>query len=343
MRFILMLTALIVFSASASIAADGCPRAPEVKDSTVVIKMAGGDVTLKDVDASIATELCAARMAYDMKLNELRQGAAEELLMTRLIAAEVKKKGLKNEQELIKSEVMTHVKPPSEEEIKALYEEVKERLGGQPYEAAKGKILAYLKEQAVRTVYQNFIERLKSESKAKVELPVYRLPVPVTGPSKGPADAKVVIVEYADYECPYCVQAGETLNAVMKKYPKDVRVVFKDFPLGFHANAVPAAVGARCAGKQGKFWEMHEALFAHHDSLSAEKISELAKGLSLDMKAFAACTSDPAHAKAIEAEQAEGGRYGVEGTPAFFVNGIPLSGAQPLEAFVPIIERELGR
>lgn len=320
-----------------------CPETPKADASSVVIKLADKNVTLKDVDASIASELCAARMAYDMKVSELRQNEAEELLMRELIAAEVKNKGLKNDQELIEKEVMTQVKVPSEDEMKALYEDVKERLGGQSYEAAKPQILAYLKEQAVRTVYGTFIARLKSASKAKVNLPVYRVPVSVTGPSKGPADAKIVIVEYADYECPYCVQAGETLNAVMKKYPKDVRVVFKDFPLGFHANAIPAAVGARCAGKQGKFWEMHEALFAHHDSLSKAKINDLAKSLTLDMKAFGTCIADTSHAKAIEAEQAEGGRYGVEGTPAFFVNGIPLSGAQPLESFIPIIERELGR
>lgn len=344
MRCLPMLTTLLIMCSGPSMASEpNCPSAPPTKASTVVIKLADGDITLKDIDASIATEMCAARMAYDKKVSELRQSAAEELLLTRLIAAEVKRTGLKNEQELIKNEVTARVKTPTEEDAKAFYEEVKERLGGQPYEAAKDSILGYLREQAMRAVYQTFIERLKSASKAQIQLPVYRVPVSVSGPSKGPADARVVIVEYADYECPYCVQAGETLKAVMKKYPKDVRVVFKDFPLGFHKNAVPAAIGARCAGKQGKFWEMHEALFTHHDALSARKITELAQGLALDMKAFKACTSDPAHTKAIEAEQAEGGRYGVEGTPAFFVNGIPLSGAQPVDAFIPIIERELGR
>ena len=121
------------------------------------------------------------------------------------------------------------------------------------------------------------------------------------------------------------------------------RVVFKDFPLGFHQNAVPAAVGARCARLQGKFWEMHDVLFENSSNLSPEKIIDIAKSVGLDMKKYTACTADTKHAAAVTADQEEGGRYGVEGTPAFFINGIPLSGAQPLSEFTSIIKRELKR
>ena len=342
MRTILVITTVLLGGSTMSWATE-CPSAPQSKASDVAIEIGANKVLLKDVDANISQELCAAKMAYDMKVAELRQGAAETMLMERLVEAAVKKKGLASEQELIKQEVLSKVKAPTDTEMKTLYEEVKGRLNGKSFDDVRLDLIAYLKEQSMKEAYQGFASNLRAQAKVSITLPVYRLPVSTTGPSKGPKDAKIVIVEYADYECPYCERAGETLKEVMKKYPKDVRVVFKDYPLDFHENALPAAVGARCAGQQGKFWEMHEALFKNMESLSPQKIRELAISLSLDKKAFDGCFADPTVAKAVEADQQEGARFGVEGTPAFFVNGIPLSGAQPLEAFVPIIERELGR
>ncbi len=342
MRTTLCVLILIGFGTSSSVAGE-CPSAPPSAGSDIVIKLGESKIKLAELDGSISKELCAAKMAYDIKVNELRQNAAEALLMERLVRDEVKSRGMANEQELITKEVITKVKAPTESEIKAFYNEVQERLGGKSLEQVRSDLVGYLREQGIKEAYQKFSSDLRAKAKVKLTLPVYRLPVSTSGPSKGPKDAKVVIVEYADYECPYCGRAGETLKAVMKKYPKDVRVVFKDYPLDFHENALPAAVGARCAGQQGKFWEMHEALFANMSELGPQKIRELAGSLALDSKKFEACLVDPSIAQAVQADQAEGARFGVEGTPAFFVNGVPLSGAQPIDAFIPIIERELAR
>ena len=129
----------------------------------------------------------------------------------------------------------------------------------------------------INNAMEAYSEKLRSAANVTSNLPVYRVPVQSSGPSKGPKDARVVILEFADFECPYCSKGNDVMGELLKKYPKDIRVVFKDFPLDFHKNAIPAAVGARCAGKQGKYWSMHQKLFDHSDSLGGDKINEIAK------------------------------------------------------------------
>ena len=155
--------------------------------------------------------------------------------------------------------------------------------------------------------------------------------------------APVTVVGFADYECPYCVRAAHSIEAVLERYGDKVRFVFRDYPLDFHAGARPAAVAARCAGKQGRYREMHDALFAIEGELNAEMIAAAAQKVELVREAYAKCLEDPAVGAAVDADMKTGEAIGVEGTPAFFVNGIPLSGAQPPEAFAEIIEAELSR
>ena len=169
------------------------------------------------------------------------------------------------------------------------------------------------------------------------------MPVGRHGPSKGPDKARITIVEYADFECPFCSRTSETVLAIQKKYPEDVRVVFRHFPLSFHANAMPAAIATRCAQHQGKFWEMHDKMFEQSQDLSAEVIEASAKEIGLDGEKFTACMKDDAQRTAVEDEMEEGSAFGVEGTPAFFVNGIPLGGAQPFSAFEELVKKELKR
>ncbi len=320
-----------------------CPTSPTTKGEATVIEFGAEKISLSQLDKEISDDLCAAKMAYDLKVSQLRQEAAEELVLRRLVEAEVKRGGFASEEALFAAKVSSQLKPPTEADIKNLYDQAQDELAGKTLEEVRPALVQYLAREQSREAFNAFLMELKKKAKAKISIPVYRLPVSTTGPSLGPKDAKVVIVEYADYECPYCAKAGETMKAVLAQYPKSVRVVFKDFPLDFHENAISAAVAARCAGQQGKFWEMHDALFANMRVLGDEKYAELATRLQLNQSKFSACLDDPKHVKAVLAEREEAGKFGVEGTPAFFVNGIPLSGAQPLEAFTNLIERELGR
>lgn len=164
-----------------------------------------------------------------------------------------------------------------------------------------------------------------------------------SAPFKGSAKAKVTILHYFDYQCPFCVKLGPTFEQIVKDYPEDVRVVFKMHPLAMHKEAMPAAEAAMAAHAQGKFAEMHEKLFANSTSLSRDKYMALATEIGLDMKKFTSDLDTHAHKKTIDAETAEVVSIGATGTPASFVNGRFLSGAQPYTAFKKIIDEELAK
>lgn len=158
---------------------------------------------------------------------------------------------------------------------------------------------------------------------------------------KGPADAWVTIVEVSDFQCPFCNRVGPTLKEVEQKFGKDVRIVFKHNPLGFHQRALPAAMAAECAHAQGKFWEMHDKLFENQRALADEDLEKYAKEAGVDVAKWKKCYTDGTPKAGIEAEQNQVVSLGARGTPAFFINGRFLSGAQPFPAFEALINEEL--
>jgi protein-disulfide isomerase len=173
--------------------------------------------------------------------------------------------------------------------------------------------------------------------------PVVRVEVPVDGaPVRGSADAAVTLVEFSDFHCPFCKQVQPTLTQILERYPGKVKLVYRDFPIdGLHPEARRAAEAARCARDQGKFWEYHDLLFAGPASAAPEELKRYAGQVGLDLTVFGPCLSAGVHRAAVQRDLDEGTRLGVTGTPGFFVNGRPLSGAQPLEAFARVIEEEL--
>jgi protein-disulfide isomerase len=160
-------------------------------------------------------------------------------------------------------------------------------------------------------------------------------------PAKGAKDALVTIVQYSDYQCPFCSRVEPTITKVMDEYKGKVRVVWRDMPLPFHPNAMPAAVAARAAGEQGKFWEMHDKLFANQQNLDRATFEKYGEELGLNMGKFKAALDANKGKDAIEADSAGGNKIGARGTPAFFINGKFLSGAQPFESFKAKIDEEL--
>jgi protein-disulfide isomerase len=227
----------------------------------------------------------------------------------------------------------------TDEETLAFYEENKGRLGTAEYDALKDQIRDFLtsqREGAARS-------QLKAGGDVVVFLEPPRVEVAPEGPSKGADDAPITIVEFSDFQCPYCKRVIPTLQEVMERYPDQVRLVFRNFPLGNHSRAKPAATAALCADRQDKFWAYHDRLFENARELSDEDLKRYATELELDIAAFEACLSDEAIAKQIEADFADGRAAGVTGTPAFFVNGVLLSGAKPSAAFFRTIDAELAR
>lgn len=154
--------------------------------------------------------------------------------------------------------------------------------------------------------------------------------------------AAITIVEFADFQCPYCKQTEATLNDLLRKYPGQVRLAFRDFPLGsIHPYAEKAAEAARCAGKEGKFWEYHDALFANQSKLDEPGLNAIAQRLALDQNSFQSCLASGEYKAGVSLDQGDGRKAGISSTPGFFINGIAVTGAQPETAFENIIGEEL--
>src|SRR5437773_7628332 len=163
-------------------------------------------------------------------------------------------------------------------------------------------------------------------------------------PATGPADARITLVEFSDFQCPYCYKAVAQLNTVLKAYPAQVKLIFKQFPLvDSHPEAAIAAAAALAAHQQGKFWQMHDLLFANHGRFSRKAILEWAAGLGLDMKRFTADLDSPEIKNAVERDMEDGNRAGVDATPTIFIDGQKYNGGLALDAIKPVIEAELKR
>ena len=188
--------------------------------------------------------------------------------------------------------------------------------------------------------------RKEQEKKAAALEDQFKNPVKIdvgTSPVKGPKDAKVTIIEFSDFQCPYCKRGYTTMEEVAKAYPKDVKIAFKHYPLPFHPQAMPAAKASWAAQQQGKFWEFHNELFENQDKLGDSFYTATATKLGLDLKKFDADRKSDAAEKAVKADYDLGQQNGVEGTPGFFVGGVQVEGAQPVENFQKIIDRWLNK
>jgi protein-disulfide isomerase len=169
---------------------------------------------------------------------------------------------------------------------------------------------------------------------------VYKV-FPGDAPTTGAKDPKITLIEFSDFQCPYCSRAKGTVDQLLKTYKDSLQVTFRHFPLPFHNNAMPAAVAAVAAAQQGKFWEMHDKLFANQQALGASDLEKYAKEIGLDMAKYKAAIDNPKTKEAVEADKKMGETFGVGGTPAFFINGHSFSGAYPLESFKNAIDEEL--
>lgn len=205
-----------------------------------------------------------------------------------------------------------------------------EALGGAIEKFVRGKQEKAAKEQAQQAEAQ-----IEDQFKNPVKIDAGNSPV------RGPKDAKITIVEFSDFQCPYCKRGKDTMDEVMKAYPKDVKIVFKNLPLPFHPNALPAAKAALAANKQGKFWDMHDAFFDNQGKLGDSFYEEKAKELGLNLDQFKKDMASDEIAKQIEADKKIAEANQIQGTPGFFVNGVAVKGAYPTEHFKMIIDRWL--
>ncbi len=166
--------------------------------------------------------------------------------------------------------------------------------------------------------------------------------IPVANaPSIGPANARITLVEFSDFQCPYCVKAVGQLKTVMKAYPNDIKLIFKQFPLDSHSQAAGAALAAMAAHRQGKFWEMHDALFAHREDLSRNALPGIAGAAGLDMKRFNADLTSAEIKNLVLRDISDGEKAGVDATPTIFIDGRRYNGSLALDALRPVLDAEL--
>jgi protein-disulfide isomerase len=272
----------------------------------------------------------------------VKRRALQTVLEQKLVEAEAKKKGVSPE-ELLKTEVDSKVADPSEEQVSAYYQAHQGQIN-QPYDDAKAKLREGLKTQEILKARQLYVLGLMQVAVNNGEL-VMMLRPPVVEVSPDPArlrgnpKAPVTIVEFSDFSCPFCRKSEAILTELLAKYPDQVKIGYRDFPLRqLHPQAQLAAEASRCAGEQGKYWEYHDVLFANGEKPSRDDLLADARTLKLDEQQFDACLSSGRFKPQIEQDIQLGTRLGVTSTPAFFVNGVFVDGAQPLEVFEKMVK-----
>jgi protein-disulfide isomerase len=325
---------------------DKAPKAKDAKAAPAAAAPAAGalamvdgkPITTAEVEALAGSQLAQIRTQE----YQIRRRALDELVARRLAEKEAATRGISTD-ELMRTEIEAKVPAVTEAEQKAFYEQNKSRLAGTPEADALKQIEGYLRQQRVRERQVAFINDLKAKTPVRLMLEPPRTVVAVgDDPAKGPATAPVTIVEFSDFQCPYCSRVNPALKQVEDKYGDKVRVVFRNFPLlQIHPQAAKAAEAASCAADQGKFWEMHDKLFANQQKLAVDDLKGFATELGLKTEAFNQCLDSGQKEADWKKDMDEGASYGLTGTPAFFINGRLISGAQPLEAFTQIIDEEL--
>ena len=308
--------------------------------SAVVATVDGLPITLAEVDHRAADRLASIRQEE----YEARRAAAMEMVIDKLIEREAAARRV-SPGDVLRVEVDAKAAPVKPEEVAAYYEENKERFAGRPRNEALAGLDRAMRKRNLDARRSAFQEELRSKAKIKVSLEAPRqdLGIPAGAPALGPATAAVTILEFADYQCPYCMRAEEAVTAILKDYQGKVRFVHRDFPLPNHDRAFVAARASRCAGEQGHFWDYRRSLLLAPGDFSDQDFQKRATGLGIDGKSFASCLQSERHDAAIKESQEEGVKAGVNATPTFFFNGRMQTGAPPIEEFRRIVEEELAR
>ena len=339
--------------------------------TTVVVMLyaAIGSTTLVSAESAAATapavqidgealDVGAALRSVDLQILRLesqiyalRRRVVEDAVAKRLLEREAARRSM-TIQALLAEEVDSKVVPPTEAEVdaRATRPQRGDAAGGTPEDIAEMRqgIRASLVEQRRVQQRAQFVASLRAKANITIEgldPPVPKAVVAPEGePSLGPADAPVTIVEFSDFQCPYCRQAQATLKALLQQYAGKVRLVYRDFPVPqLHPGAAAAAEAARCAGEQGKFWQYHDLLYENPTKQAKSDLIRYADELGLDRGRFHECVQGRRYANVVARGVTDGKNVGVVGTPTFFVNGIPLIGARPLSEFTAVIDRELSR
>jgi protein-disulfide isomerase len=330
-------------------AADAAKKAEPAASAKVLAKVNGQPITQADVETTAADQL----KQLEERRQQLIAQSLDATIANKMLDLEAATQGVTREQ-LLDREVKAKSTEATDAEVDAFYEQRKGQIN-QPKEQVAPRIKQYLAQQKQAELYETYMTGLKAKYKvenlleaeqtqaARAKAKDVRATVETgNAPAKGPTAAPVQIVEFSDFQCPFCSRVVPTLDQVAKNYGEKVRIQFRQFPLhSIHPLAQKAAEAALCAHEQGKFWEMHDAMFLDQKSLAVEQLKEKAGKLGLDAAQFASCLDSGKTAPQVQADLDLGMKVGVNSTPALFINGRLISGAQPYDEMAKVIDQEL--
>ena len=305
----------------------------KIDGQEVVADIGGQKLTADDLEREEGGKLLQARFQY--YLNQRK--AVDDLIDSRLLAAEASKKHLTLEQ-LLEQEVYKQVKDPTEDQLQVYYEGLDTQ---QPYEAIRVQVLEHIRDLRRTKARTSYVEALRKQANISVLLSPPKAEVTLADSYvRGRRDAEIVLVEFADFECPYCEKVTPALQQIKKEYGDKVAIAFKDFPLPMHHRSQKASEAARCAGQQNKFWEYHDVLF-YSQQFDVADLKKHARVLKLDGARFDACLDNGEMAASVRSDLEEGKSLGLAGTPSFVVNGHFFSGVVDYNSLKQMIDQQL--
>jgi protein-disulfide isomerase len=314
----------------------------------VVASFNGASITEDDLRKAAAADLDKLGLQV-MQMNanvtriehQILETNLLHLLADKLFEAEAAKQGTTKDAYLEK-QLAGKIKEPTEQDIAAFYHSNRERFN-QPLAQVTDQIRQFLNAANRNKALTDLADGLKADYAVKMFLPPLRVKVGTEGsPSKGPKEAPVTIVEFSDFQCPYCSRLSQTLHEVVAKYRDEVHLVFRQFPLSqIHPLAEKAAEASLCAGDQNRFWEMHDLMFQTQSALKDEDLKAKALALKLDSTAFDSCLASGKYAEKVKQDEREGYTLGITSTPAFFINGRYFAGAIPMADIIRTIDEEI--
>ena len=299
----------------------------------VVAEIGGKKITRAQFEQQQSAELLTARY----KFYEAEKKALDELIDNELLKQQAEREHVSVD-ELLQRHVTSTVKEPSDDQLRLFYEMSQSQ---QPYEAVRDQIVEGLRKIRTAKARADYLKTLREQDSTMVELAPPRMDVHVgDAPIRGSKNAPVTLIEFADYQCPYCQKVAPDLKRLESEFSGKVAFACKDFPLPIHNNAPKAAEAARCAGKQGKFWEYHDMLFQKKE-LDKGQLEQYAGDLKLDQARFNTCLDSGEEAAAVQKDVDEGLALGISQTPCFFVNGHFFTGAIPYPTLRDLVQQQV--
>ncbi len=311
----------------------------------VVATIDGTDVTAEDLGEELQSVEQTALRDYCQAVHDARRMALENKVRETLVEGAAQKEQ-KTTDEYLRAQLDAKVPEPSEEEIRAFYEE-RAPPDAPPVDMVKPQIAEAIKREKAAAAFESLFSELEKGVNIERRLPDVRpaavaVDVPAHTPTVGPAQAVVEVVEFADFECPYCQVMATALQDVKARFKdQPVRFSYRHFPLSFHPNARPAAEYSQCAREQGKFWQLHDKIYANMDKMDADSLKAHAADVGVEPGALAECLASERPSREIESDLQKGKEVGVEGTPTLFINGRPFQGRPSPEDISAAINAEL--